>query len=87
VDSALEICERAALAKDFDRVLGLNVLERVEKKLHSKEEITKVEVLMENRDFARQSKNFAESDRIRDELLALGVVIKDNKDGATWEWK
>ncbi|HMN71721.1 MAG TPA: cysteine--tRNA ligase [Rhodoblastus sp.] len=37
---------------------------------------------------ARKAKNWAESDRIRDELLALGVVLKDNKDGATtWEVK
>ena len=30
-------------------------------------------------------KNFAEADRIRDELAALGVVLKDGKDGTTWE--
>src|SRR5690349_14716340 len=34
---------------------------------------------------ARKAKNFAEADRIRDELLALGVVLKDSKDGTTWE--
>jgi cysteinyl-tRNA synthetase len=34
---------------------------------------------------ARQQKNFAEADRIRDELAALGVVLKDGKDGTTWE--
>jgi cysteinyl-tRNA synthetase len=34
---------------------------------------------------ARQTKNFAESDRIRDELSAMGVVLKDSKDGTTWE--
>ena len=34
---------------------------------------------------ARKAKNFAESDRIRDELAALGVVLKDSKDGTTWE--
>ena len=34
---------------------------------------------------ARSAKNFAESDRIRDELAALGVVLKDSKDGTTWE--
>ena len=34
---------------------------------------------------ARKAKNFAEADRIRDELLALGVVLKDGKDGTTWE--
>jgi cysteinyl-tRNA synthetase len=34
---------------------------------------------------ARKMKNFAESDRIRDELAAMGVVLKDSKDGTTWE--
>ena len=36
----------------------------------------------------RAAKNWAESDRLRDELSALGVAIKDNKDGTTtWEPK
>jgi cysteinyl-tRNA synthetase len=34
---------------------------------------------------ARKSKNFAEADRIRDELAGMGVVLKDSKDGTTWE--
>jgi cysteinyl-tRNA synthetase len=34
---------------------------------------------------ARKAKNFAESDRVRDELAAMGVVLKDTKDGTTWE--
>jgi cysteinyl-tRNA synthetase len=34
---------------------------------------------------ARVAKNFAESDRIRDELAAMGIVLKDGKDGTTWE--
>jgi cysteinyl-tRNA synthetase len=35
---------------------------------------------------ARAEKNWAEADRIRDELAGLGVVVKDNKDGTTtWE--
>jgi cysteinyl-tRNA synthetase len=37
------------------------------------------------RNAARQAKNFAEADRIRDELAGLGVVLKDSKDGTTWE--
>jgi len=37
---------------------------------------------------ARAAKNWVESDRIRDELLAQGIVLKDNKDGTTtWEVK
>jgi cysteinyl-tRNA synthetase len=46
----------------------------------------KVEALIDARLTARKTKNFGESDRIRDELKAMGVVIKDNKDGTTtWE--
>jgi cysteinyl-tRNA synthetase len=41
--------------------------------------------LIEARAAARTAKNFAESDRIRDELAAMGVVLKDSKDGTTWE--
>ncbi len=37
------------------------------------------------RDAARKMKDFAEADRIRDELAAMGVVLKDSKDGTTWE--
>ena len=38
-----------------------------------------------DRNAARATKNFKESDRIRDELAAMGVVLKDSKDGTTWE--
>ena len=37
------------------------------------------------RNAARKAKDFKESDRIRDELAAMGVVLKDSKDGTTWE--
>src|SRR5690606_13909652 len=34
---------------------------------------------------ARKAKNFAEADRIRDELAAMGILLKDSKDPATGE--
>jgi cysteinyl-tRNA synthetase len=34
---------------------------------------------------ARERQDFKESDRIRDELAKMGVVLKDTKDGTTWE--
>jgi cysteinyl-tRNA synthetase len=44
--------------------------------------------LINDRLVARRTKNWKESDRIRDELDAMGVAIKDNKDGTTtWEVK
>ncbi|MDR3422081.1 MAG: cysteine--tRNA ligase [Xanthobacteraceae bacterium] len=46
---------------------------------------TKVVDLIEARNAARQVKDFKESDRIRDELAKMGVVLKDTKDGTTWE--
>lgn len=45
----------------------------------------KVEQLIAVRLDARKAKNWAESDRIRDELAVMGVVLKDSKDGTTWE--
>jgi len=45
-----------------------------------------VESLIKARLAARRSKRWAESDRIRDELAAMGVMLKDNKDGTTtWD--
>jgi cysteinyl-tRNA synthetase len=44
--------------------------------------------LINDRLLARHTKNWKESDRIRDELDAMGIAIKDNKDGTTtWELK
>ena len=48
----------------------------------------KIEQWIEARLTARAAKNWAESDRIRDELAAMGVVLKDNRDGTTtWDVK
>jgi cysteinyl-tRNA synthetase len=44
-----------------------------------------IEKLIADRKEARARKDFKESDRIRDELAAMGVVIKDSKEGTTWE--
>jgi cysteinyl-tRNA synthetase len=37
------------------------------------------------RNAARKARNFAESDRIRDELLAKGILLKDGPSGTSWE--
>ena len=44
-----------------------------------------IDALVAARIEARQSKNFAEADRIRDELADMGVALKDGPEGTTWE--
>jgi cysteinyl-tRNA synthetase len=45
----------------------------------------KIEALIVGRSAARKAKNFKEADRIRDELAAMGIQLKDAKDPATGE--
>lgn len=44
-----------------------------------------VETLIEARNTARNSRDFQKADEIRDQLLTLGIEIKDTKDGTTWK--
>ncbi|MEH2509511.1 cysteinyl-tRNA synthetase [Nitrobacteraceae bacterium AZCC 1564] len=48
-------------------------------------DVAQVNSLISDRAAARARKDFKESDRIRDELAAMGVIIKDSKEGTTWE--
>jgi cysteinyl-tRNA synthetase len=50
-------------------------------------DIGNVQALIEARNEARKAKNFKESDRIRDELLAKRIILKDGPTGTTWEVK
>tara|TARA_B100001540_G_scaffold310014_1_gene327153 strand:+ start:57 stop:767 length:711 start_codon:yes stop_codon:yes gene_type:complete len=44
-----------------------------------------IEALIAERNAARATKDFAASDRIRDELAAQGIILKDGAGGTTWE--
>ena len=65
---------------EFTDVLGL---------LYNKKEEddsldSKVEAMIEARQTARKAKNFAEADRIRDELKAMGITLMDTPQGVKW---
>ena len=41
--------------------------------------------MIEKRQAARKAKNFAEADRIRDELKAKGIILEDTPQGVKWK--
>ncbi len=63
----------------FDEVLGLNL--RQVKKLKLDEDI---EALVRKRELARKDKNWKESDKIRDDLKAKGIILEDTPEGIKW---
>ena len=79
----------AAIA-DFDRVLSLNLLsaaEALREKQAQEEQASadpEIDALVAARTEAKKATNFAEADRIRDELKAKGIEIIDTPQGAKW---
>ncbi|CAN5782788.1 cysteine--tRNA ligase [soil metagenome] len=67
----------AAALRDFDRVLG--VIEDAEELPAGATE------LLDQRVAARTAHEWSESDRLRDELAALGVAVEDTRDGQRWK--
>ncbi len=92
---------KLALIGDFDKVLSLSLLEKAAAKRaelaaqqSAKTETgytvtgegdPAIDALVLARYEAKKAKNFAEADRIRDELKAQGIEIVDMKDGASWK--
>jgi len=78
----------------YDEVLALSLVEKAAALRKQKEESAapatdefgmKVEALIAARQAARKEKNWAEADRIRDEIQAMGVILTDTKAGVTWK--
>ena len=69
--------------------LGFLGFSNVQMKISSKSEVDEIAIAdaIAARNAARKAKNFTESDRIRDDMLAKGIVLKDGQQGTTWEVK
>ena len=63
---------------DWLEIFGVNFNEK------QAEDDTEIEKMIAERDAARKNKDWAESDRLRDELQARGIVIEDTPQGTRW---
>lgn len=78
-DVSKAVCEHAAkLYDELCNVLGI-LYNRKENTLDSD-----IEALVEKRQEARKKKDWATADKIRDELKAKGIILKDTPQGVTW---
>jgi cysteinyl-tRNA synthetase len=77
------------LGIDWKQILSPSTESEVRQAVASLEDTGgEVQRLVDARNAARKAKDFREADRIRDELAARRIVLKDNPDGTTiWEWK
>lgn len=91
---------KLALLDEFDTVLGLDLLNHAQEKRQENAKVSAssassftvtgegdpaIDALVMKRQEAKKAKNFAEADRIRDELKAQGIEITDVRGGALWK--
>jgi cysteinyl-tRNA synthetase len=74
---------RAALLRDWDRVLGLDL----ERAMPTAPLPGGAAALLQARERARAAKDFTTSDRLRAELATLGVTVTDTPEGPRWKVK
>jgi cysteinyl-tRNA synthetase len=87
-DSSLQL-EKLIYAKllvELGSVLGFfqNLADKLSRTI-APELLKQIEALIDMRNAARRDRDWAASDRLRDELTALGVEVKDTKDGTVWK--
>jgi cysteinyl-tRNA synthetase len=75
-----------SMMDEFNQVLGLIYdAPAVGKEEEESQDTGWIEDLIAARAAAKAAKNWAEADRIRDELKEKGIILKDSKQGTTWE--
>ena len=84
--SELNNASKLYLVGEFDKVLSLDLLKDNKKEIDSDLEKYILDMIAKRND-AKKEKNYALADEIRNELLEKGIVIKDTREGTTYEIK
>ncbi len=78
---------KLALIKEFDKVLGIGLIENAQKLLEKEDKgddiPAEVAELAAQRAEARKAKNFALADELRDKITAMGYIIEETRQGTT----
>ena len=74
------------IIEDFDKVLSLDLLKKEESSI-DKELENYIKEMIEKRNEYKKNKDYENADKIREELLNKGIVIKDTRDGTIYEIK
>jgi cysteinyl-tRNA synthetase len=82
-DDLVSGASKAACFNSLDAIYGLEFAREPKAKAEATPEILD---LLEKRSSARTAKDFGQSDELRDQLLKLGISIKDSSSGQDWEW-
>jgi cysteinyl-tRNA synthetase len=91
-DESLTVDERCALAREFDAVLAIGLSDLSPSDLDLKRaDVTvtpaDIDALVAERTAARATRDFTQSDELREQLTELGVTVEDHADGtSTWRW-
>lgn len=82
-DNDLDDATKRKLTESFDKVLSLDLLKEDEVSLND-ELVSYIEEKIALRTLAKQNKDFIEADKIRNELLEKGILLKDTREGTIW---
>ena len=82
-DESLNDGTKRKIISKFDEVLSLDLFKEEEKKNSHDEQMINEKIKLRNE--AKKNKDFAKADKIRDELLEMGIRLIDTREGTTYE--
>lgn len=84
-DADLDDLSKLAMIEEFDKIFGLNIKEQsklIDSEIQSENLPKEIREIIKEREKAREAKDWAKSDQLRDLLLEKGYKLEDTSDGS-----